>query len=137
MVRDLYALDPGVFAVRSTISKNTVLHCAAQRGRSDIVEYLVTLPETEVDGTCIHGRTALHYAAAAVQNNAKSISALLAHGADATLVDDDGTLPIHATHHGLCPFEMPSFCDNGLPWLSAKPRPPPETSQLPTQNRSA
>jgi ankyrin repeat protein len=79
---------------------NTALWFAAQGPRpngADVARLLIEAG-TDINKQCEHGRTALHMAAA--WGHAEVAQLLLEHGADPTIVDDEGMTPWDVARHG-------------------------------------
>ena len=104
-VKSLLAANPSL--VSSRVATNhpnlirydgyTPLICAAEKGRKDVVEFLLT-HKADVSATSVNGWTALH--AAAYFGNKDVVEVLLSHKANVNAKDLDGYTPLHLASGG-------------------------------------
>ena len=73
----------------------TVLHWAVDGDQPEVLSFLLGVAGIDVNVVDGQGQTALHYAA--LCNNEEMVKQLLEAGADASIKDEDGTIPEDAT----------------------------------------
>ena len=94
-VKELLMLNGTLVNTRDAGNGNTCLHIAAQNGHMDIVKFLVSDAEADVDARNNLGHTSLHMA---VSNDFHDVRDFLIHsGADREVVNNEG----HLARYGL------------------------------------
>ena len=76
-------------------AQRSVLHLAAQRGNTALVEYILEHRAFDIDAQDCKGRTPLHYAVES-RRAAATIRLLISAGADIGVKDHDGRAALHA-----------------------------------------
>ncbi|XP_048250455.1 ankyrin repeat domain-containing protein 50-like isoform X2 [Haliotis rufescens] len=80
------------------VDRNNILHMACLGGHVDIVKYVLSQQDADMNGRGQYGRTPLMMAA--VKGHRQVFDLLVRKGADVSLVDDDGNNILHMACHG-------------------------------------
>ena len=89
-----YHISQGIKPMTTNKSGQTFLHVAAQAGKVQILQYLLSLPKVLIDAKADWGRTPLHYAAESGQLEAVKFIVEQKSGS-VGVVSDDGRTPLH------------------------------------------
>jgi ankyrin repeat protein len=84
---------PSLDAEASSPSTDSPLHHASRLGSLTKLEALLTSEGAQIDSPGVLGKTPLHLAAKFRQK--RSLEALIAHGANINITDDEGLTPLH------------------------------------------
>jgi ankyrin repeat protein len=76
-----------------TIGRENLLHKAVRSGKEDIVEYLVSRRDANVNAIDSYRMTPLHYAVGL--GNVEMVRCLVDHGANVNATNSNGTTPLH------------------------------------------
>ena len=96
VIRVFLQYDIGMLSLKAANNRYTVLHCAAERGKANVVEFICSnYPGASVNAEASPGETPLHVASIHKTGNAEVIKALLKFGAEIKESDGSKDTPLH------------------------------------------
>lgn len=95
-------LDENPYAIHASNEYGiTPLHCAASKGHTDMIDFLVTRG-ADINARSISGVTPLHYATRETNITETTMRLLIHYGADVIVSDKNGITPLHSIVYTVC-----------------------------------